>query len=334
SLQSGPDTRHFQLAVALDHNDGKNVRSAFSVDVAKILALLALLLVGGAWLQMRFGLRPLKTLRASLNAVREGRAQRLNGAFPNEVAPLVDDLNTLLNRQDNLVRKARDRAGILAHGLKTPLTILSREASRLERSGQTATATLLREQCAAMRAHVERELARARTHGAIDAAGMRTTVRPILERLIDVMQRVDGEARIQWHVTVPDTVHAAIETSDFAEIVGNLLDNARKWARSAVEVSVERIDGRLSLCICDDGPGVPEHNHHTIMRRGVHFGRTGDQSTGLGLAIVSDTLAEYGSALIVRERSPGLMVAFPIEGGRTPHSKSGLNKTPLNQAAE
>ena len=215
------------------------------MDVAKILILLALLLGGGAWLQLRFGLMPLKALRTSLNAVREGRLPRLQGAFPREVAPLSDDLNILLDRQDDLVRKARDRAGALAHGLKTPLTILTSEIARLEKAGMQKSADTLRQQCLAIRGHVERELARARTHGAVEAVGLRTHIRPIVERLVDLMQRVETDRVIDWTIAISPDAQAEMEAADFAEVAGNLIDNARKWARSSVRISTELHDGHL-----------------------------------------------------------------------------------------
>lgn len=323
-LDGADGPRTFQLAVALDHADIGELRHAFSLDVAKILFLLALLLIGGAWLQMRFGLRPLHQLRASLTAVREGCTSRLTGTLPEEIKPLVDDLNRLLDRQDELVRKARDRAGLLAHGLKTPLTILSSEVARLEKSGQHTHAAILREQCEAIGAHVERELARARTHGAIQAVSMRTLVLPIVNRLVDLMSRIDSADSISWSVTIPEHVSAAMETDDFAEVVGNLLDNARKWARSAVTVQVHAADGGSTvLSVSDDGPGVPGDRRQLILQRGVHFAPDSHHSSGLGLAIVSDTLAEYGRELIIADTETGCTISFEIEPPRRSERRQG-----------
>lgn len=316
SLQNGTDMRAFRLIVALDHDDVKETRSIFSIEVAQILALLALLLIAGAYLQWRFGLLPLKTLRHKLNAVRDGTARRLQEPFPTEIAPLATDLNTLLDRQDHLVRKARDRAGALAHGLKTPLTILFREASRLEKNGNTESAAIFRDQLAAMRSHVERELARARTHGAIEAAGFRTEIAPIVQRLVDLMKRVESAEHITWDIDIPNGAVAEIETSDFAEIAGNLIDNARKWADTKVTITAQEQSGCYIFSVSDDGPGVSSDLLGAIIERGVHFGRDGDGSTGLGLAIVKDTLAEYGTHVSLKNRDPGLVISFPITGLR------------------
>jgi signal transduction histidine kinase len=254
----------------------------------------------------------MSALRTSLSDVREGRVDRFKGAFPNEVQPLVDDLNMLLDRQDDLVRRARARAGALAHGLKTPLTILSGEIARLERGGQKERAAALKEQCAIIRAQVERELARARTHGAVLRFGSRTHVRPIVERLVELMRRVEGGDRLEWTIAIPPEARADMENSDFAEVVGNLLDNARKWARSRVVVAVEQNGRGKVLSIADDGPGVTPDRRDEVMRCGVHFGRDGDGSTGLGLAIVGDILAEYNQELTLEDARPGCRIVFHI----------------------
>lgn len=306
----GPLT--FALIVASDHADVADLRQAFTLDLAKVLTLIFVVLVIGGWIQLRYGLSPLHALRRKLGELRDGGAQRLAGSFPAEIEQLVDDLNALLDRQDELVEKARARAGALAHGLKTPLTVLSGEIARLEREGQSQRSALLREQCDAIHANVERELARARTHGAVRSRNPRTEVKPMVERLIGLISRVDGAGRIEWAIRVPDRVFAMIEETDFAEIVGNLLDNARKWARTRVLVSYSEENNRAFLTISDDGPGVPSEHVNDIVERGVHFGRAGDQSSGLGLAIVRDMLAEYGMSPMIIKSTPGCNVSFDI----------------------
>ncbi len=312
ALQGQNGVRNFSLVVGLDHDDVNELRQAFAWDVAKLLTLLLLLLVGGAWLQLRVGLRPLTGLRGALAAVRDGRQQRLTGRFPDEVRPLVDDLNALLDRQEALVEKARGRAGSLAHGLKTPLTILFGEIARLERSGRRESTAELRQQCNAIRAHVERELAKARTHGASAVQMSRTPVLPVVTKLVNMMCRLDEHNRLSWNIMVPEDVKASMESADFTEVAGNLIDNARKWADTAVTIEITKSAGRTLFSIEDDGPGVPQHLRDDILLRGVHFGREGDESSGLGLAIVRDTLAQYGHEPIISERGRGFRISFDI----------------------
>ena len=317
------------LQVALDHAEIGQLGEAFTYDVAKVLALLVILLVAGGVLQLQFGLAPFERLGRSLAAPRDGRASRLDGDFPVEVAPLVDDLNRLLDRQDKLIDKARARAGSLAHGLKTPLTILSGEIGRLEEGGQRELAATLREQYEAIRLHIERELAKARTHGAVRSSIAKTDVRRMVESLVDLMRKVDTEDRIRWTIDVPEGLTTPIEAGDFAEIVGNLIDNARKWARGAVRV--EYASGRLS--IADDGPGDEEGLRAHILDRGVHAANAPHGSTGLGLSIVMDALAEYGLEMTMATQAGGCRISFPL-GGRdaNPHIAPTRARPPPRRA--
>lgn len=305
--------RTFSLLVALDHADVVVLRSEFADDVRSIMLVLAALLITGAWLQLKFGLSPLAALRVSLSGVREGRQRRLEGAFPREITPLTDEVNTLLDQRDMLVRRARDRAGTMAHGLKTPLTILSGEIARLERTGHAEVATTLAEQCEAIREYIERELARSRTHGALDTVSKRTPVAPIVDRLVDLMRRVDREQKIEWDVEIPSSTHSAMEADDLAEVVGNLFDNARKWASSRVEVRLVTEGEKTFLSVADDGPGIDTASADAIMTRGVSLAGKSPSSSGLGLSIVSDTLAAYGQKLAVASGAKGCRFTFELK---------------------
>ncbi|WP_293863073.1 HAMP domain-containing sensor histidine kinase [uncultured Alsobacter sp.] len=305
--------RPFTLLVALDHADVVALRGEFARDVWKIMAVLAALLITGAWLQLKFGLSPLGALRSSLSAVREGRQRRLEGAFPAEITPLTDEVNTLLDQRDMLVRRARDRAGTIAHGLKTPLTILSGEIARLEKGGQAEVAAKLAEQCDAIRDYVDRELARSRTHGALDTVTRRTPVAPIVDRLVDLMRRVDREQKIEWDVEIPTGAQSSMEADDLAEVVGNLFDNARKWAASRVEVRLVNEGGRTLLSVADDGPGIDKAGADAVMTRGVSLPGKAPSSTGLGLSIVSDTLAAYDQKLDITSGSQGCRFTFELQ---------------------
>ena len=158
-------TKALVLTVALDHRELEALSDAFGRDLDWALAAIALALFAGAFVQMNVGLAPLARLRAAIQAARSGEAARLVGSFPSELQPLADDLNSLIDRHETSLQKARARAGALAHGFKTPLTILTLEARKLEDRGQAQAAQVLREQTETMRRHVERELNRARIRG-------------------------------------------------------------------------------------------------------------------------------------------------------------------------
>lgn len=297
------------LTVALDHDEIQAARESFDADLVKALLVIAGALLAGALLQAHLGLSPLKTLRRRIAAIRAGRTDRLGAGFPSEIQPLADDLDRLLDRQDVLIGRARDRAGALAHGFKTPLTILTLESRRLADAGDADGARVLREQVEIMRRHVERELARARIRGSALGgsalgAGRAAELGLTVHRLVDTVRRLPFSDRIDFSVDVPAELRIRMDRDDLGEVVGNLLDNARKFAVSAIAVRavVDAAAGLVRVEVADDGPGfdrpaAPERNH---------------DGSGLGLAIVEDVLGAYGTHL-TRDRNGGrTVVGFTI----------------------
>jgi signal transduction histidine kinase len=312
TLDGAVEPHTFRLAVALDQADVLKMRQSFGWDVARVLSLIALALTSAAWLQLTLGLRPLRALGRELKEVREGRLARLMSRFPDEIAPLAENLNRLLDRQEQLVRKARDRAGSLAHGLKTPLTILSAEVRKLEAEGQREVAQRLNEQLTSIRRHVDRELARSRTSGAAVAMGAYTAVEDSVRKLLHLMQFMPRGDVIIWWNTIPADLKVCMEPDDFGEVVGNLLDNARKWAKTIVAVRADISGGRARFVVEDDGPGF-SGNHTSLTSEHATSSRASDMSSGLGLAIVRDILAEYQSSLFIANSDGRCCVSFEID---------------------
>ena len=304
TLENGGSPRAFRLAVALDHADADALRQSFINDVAKALGAIGAVLLIGSWLQINLGLRPLAKLRRRLGAIHDGQTARLDGVFPAEVAPLAEDFNLLLARNEDMLRRARERAGALAHGLKTPLTILSGEARRLDSLNMPEAAATLREQLGLMRNHVERELARARSHGSASPGGLHTDARRSVARLIDLVSRMPQGRAMRFDNSLAASLTLQIDPDDFGEIIGNLLDNARKYARASVHVSAALADGLVTLTIDDDGPGIPPELRGRLAERGERASEELEGS-GLGLAIVRDLLADYGAALTIADSPEG-----------------------------
>jgi signal transduction histidine kinase len=302
--------RRVSLAVALDHGQVVELRQAFGWDVTRVLIPIAAVLVLFAWLQLSLGLRPLRAIGHELNAVQTGQIRRMTRHFPDEVAPLVDNINKLLDRQEGLVRKARDRAGALAHGLKTPLTILGGEMRRLEQTGLQDVAGCMQEQLDMIYTHVEREVARARTSGASVGCGAYTQVDETIARLLRLMQHMPQGERLIWRTAIPADLAVDMDPHDFGEVMGNLLDNARKWARTCVNVQVERLGDKARIGVEDDGPGFSSEAHGERPERGMP-GRSDPGSSGLGLGIVEDILAEYGTSAKI-EGSGRCRIVFDI----------------------
>ena len=313
--------QRYRLAVALDHADIDALRDTFGKDVALALTLLAAVLWCGAWMQTSIGLRPLHELRRALTRLHEGHDPRLHGRFPEEVEALAQDLNSLIDHQNAVLAKARDRAGNLAHGLKTPLTILTGEAQRMEAAGFAKGAKLIREQVNQMRAHVERELARARAQGPAAPGGLHTDALRTVDRLVSLMRRMPRGESLSWRVAIPPGTRLAMDPDDFAEVLGNLLDNARKWATTRVAVGLESVAGRTHLVVADDGPGIPRDLRDRIVQRGERAATDGD-GTGLGLSIVDEVLSEYGTRLVIADVDDGCRISFDIDARTRPADTS------------
>lgn len=264
--------------------------SRFNGLLTLSLVILSLGLILATLVQLRIALKPMGRLRAELGRVHDGLAPRIDGVYPSEIQPLVDEFNGVLASNAEVVARARTQAGNLAHALKTPLAILRNSAE----GGEGALVKTVVEQTRLANRHIDHHLARARAAAAVRVPGRRVVVRPVLEGLLRVMSRVHAEQnRALILRECPQHVCFGGEEQDLQEMLGNLLDNACKWARSTVSASVTQ-DGRsLRIDIEDDGPGLPPEVREKVLQRGV---RADEQQpgSGLGLAIVRDLARLYG----------------------------------------
>ena len=267
-----------------------------------MLTVTAVVLVTAGLSVIRRGLSPFATLRERLGAVRDGRTARLEGEYPTEVAPLVDDLNMLLDERERRVARAVAKAGDLAHGLKTPLAILTQEIERAEAAGQHDLAASIRQQVERMRRQIDSHLAQARVTAAGVAPTARASVADSARGLERTMQRLYAERGLVVAVDVPAELVVRVPVEDLEEMLGNLLDNACKWAKSRVAVSATLDGARVVIDVDDDGAGLPASMREQVLRRGVRADETAPGS-GLGLAIARDLAEAYGGSVAL-ERSP------------------------------
>lgn len=284
-----------RLTVAASLAPVENAVARFRRTLAFALGLLALGLIGAAALQVGLGLAPLRRLRRELGVIRRGERTQLTGEYPGEVAPLVVDLNQVLADNASLIERGRHRAGDLAHALKTPLSVIRNEADRLAGEGGHTRARRLLAETAAMQRQIEWHLARTRIAGT-RRAGVATPVAPVVDRLARTLQRLHGEAGLVIDTDCAPDLTFAGETQDLEQMIGNLLENACKWARGIVEVRAVAAAGQIVLCIDDDGPGLDGPQREAALARGRRF----DEATpgwGLGLAIVADLVDAYDGAL-------------------------------------
>ncbi|MCJ2012192.1 sensor histidine kinase [Methylobacterium sp. J-076] len=308
----GTGTR-LQVTVAEDRRELAGSRTTFLRLLAPSLAALFAVLTVAMGLFVHRALAPFRALRGDLAAVHAGTRRRLPDGFPDEVRPLVSDLNRLLDAQEQALARAQASAADMAHGLKTPLAVLDALA-RQHAAAAPALAHEIAEQTGAMGGQVERALARARLSGPGDLRQRRCTLAPVVARLIATMRRLpDGES-LRWDVAVPDALTYPGDEGEVMEVLGNLLDNARKWAHRRVRVTGATDGSAGRLIVSDDGPGMDE-----AALAGLGRGVRWDESrpgTGFGLSIARE-VAETAGARLAFARTPdgGLTVevSWPVE---------------------
>ncbi|WFE88422.1 ATP-binding protein [Roseibium porphyridii] len=267
----------------------------FSRMVAITLCVVGLGLILAIFLQVRVGLRPLSRLRASLSAVRQGEADRIDEALPREIAPLAVELNALIVSNREIVERARTHVGNLAHGLKTPLSVISNEA----RASGGPLAEKVSEQTAIMSTQIQHHLERARMAAQRRVIGVSCETEPVLSRLIRAMGKIYRDKGVAVTFDQAPEIRFRGESQDLEEMGGNLIDNACKWAVSKVAVKVETLldpttnRDMFSITVEDDGPGLTPEERAEAVKRGRRLDET-VPGTGLGLSIVADLAALYG----------------------------------------
>ena len=246
-------------------------------------------------MQVRWGLRPLDRIRRGLADLRSGKETRFEGPFPAEIDPLAKELNELLESNRQVVERARTQVGNLAHALKTPLSVITNEA----RAAEGPLAVKVAEQAELMRLQVTHYLDRARIAARAKVIGAFTEVEPVVDSLVRAMERIHDDRHLDISADIPHIVFRG-ERQDLEEIVGNLVDNACKWAKENVSVTAtyrppasDEDDGRLTLYIDDDGPGLTAGEPSWATRRGRRLDEA-KPGSGLGLSIVTDLVALYG----------------------------------------
>ncbi|MBD9393820.1 sensor histidine kinase [Acidovorax sp. ACV01] len=320
----GVDAARWRLIVAADLQATQAATARFTRVLVLSLAALLVLLATAAWAQVAVGLRPLQALQRGLQDVQQARATQLQGAFPAEVQPLVDDFNAVLGRNAEVVERARTQAGNLAHALKTPLTVLENAARATAPSDGAALAALVRDQVQVARRYIDWHLARSRVAASAHLPGQRTALEPVVGGLVRVMNKVHAGQGVDITIALPDApLFFAGEAQDLQEMLGNVLDNACKWAQSTVRLTAhaqgedaEKPLRQLLIKVEDDGPGIGAAQRAQALERGVRLDET-VPGTGLGLAIVQDLAAMYGGRLDLEPADLGglrVVLVLPAAG--------------------
>ena len=294
------DEGRFLVTVAGDAAEIDDETKSFDRALLVTFGVLAVVLLLTTTFQVRFGLAPLDRISEGLAAIRSGAAERLEGRFPVEIAPLARETNALIDANREIVTRARTHVGNLAHALKTPLSVMMNEATA---HGDEALALKVREQTEIMRDQVARHLERARLAARVAVIGTVTEVRPVVTALARTMEKIHHDRGVAIALDAPEAARFRGERQDLEEMIGNLVDNACKWAQSrvAVEAFSERIEASserliLHILVDDDGPGLTPQQREQVARRGRRLDES-KPGSGLGLSIVIELASLYGGGL-------------------------------------
>jgi len=263
---------------------------------AHFFGLLCIVCLVAGVLQIRRGWQSISQIRARLAALHAMPGRRLEGVYPSEIAPLVADLNQLLEQRDAMVDQARATAGDLAHGLKTPLAVITQEAERARSDGQTELAGALFEQVGRMRRQVDAHLARSRVDLSKHRVLTPIAASDAVAGVVRTLSQLYAERGLTFAVAVDPGLHVLVAREDLDELVGNLLDNACKWAKSRIAVGSMISGANVVITVDDDGAGIDPALREAVLQRGVRADEAAPGS-GLGLAIVRDLAEVYGGGV-------------------------------------
>ena len=306
--ENGSDA-DFTFLVAGDVSEVDRQTQDFDSTLFWSFLLLGFGLIAAILVQVKVGLLPLRQISRGLAKIRDGEARRLDGKFPTEIAPLAIELNSLIRHSEEVVGRARTHVSNLAHFLKTPLAVLAAEAEAHERDpGAADLSEMVKRQVFSMRRQVDHYLARARAAGSLDVLGNRTQLSAVMGDLSRVIARIHAVRGIVIDAECDDGIYFRGERQDLEEMLGNLIDNGCKWAKSRVRVRCEKAGGRLVLTVEDDGPGLSAQQRAQVGERGERLDDTVPGS-GLGLAIVRDISKLYGGFFALDESSLGGVLA-------------------------
>jgi signal transduction histidine kinase len=300
--------RRYNYAVAGDASEIENEIDAFSTMLAVAFCMLGAGLLIATFFQVRYGLRPLGDIKARLQEIRSGKAAKLEGALPEEIQPLQDELNALIQSNQDIIERARTHVGNLAHALKTPLSVITNEAR--ERDGEFPAKVA--EQAALMREYITHQLTRAQVAARISIVGGVTDVCDTVQSISHALARIYTERDLSFDVECPPNAKFRGEKQDLQEMMGNLMDNACKWARATIIVRVQvgietkTAPKELTIFVDDDGPGLSEAELKAVILRGKRLDET-KPGSGLGLSIVADLADMYnGNFELMRSPAGGL----------------------------
>lgn len=311
-LETAADGEEVHVVIATDRSELDDDIAAFTRDLTVWMASLAALLLATGLAIISFGLRPLTRLGEAIAQLRAAKAARLEGRYPSEIAPLVGDLNEYIAQNSAIVARSRVQAGNLAHSLRTPLAVITDEAERLcERENYAGSGHVLLDQAETMRQQIEYQLARTSSVAGALVPGSRAVLPELLVPILNAMRRLHPDKSFDFE-EMEDQLVVATDPVNLSELLSILLDNAGKWSRSSVTISVREGEaGDVTITVSDDGPGMTPEQIERACEIGTRFDNS-VAGSGLGLAIARDLCVDMGAKLQFSSDDRGLSVSVTL----------------------
>ncbi|NNE56721.1 MAG: HAMP domain-containing histidine kinase [Hellea sp.] len=308
-----PNGEPVLMAAAADVRALQSDVRRFALIATSLMLLLIAAVIFAVFWQVRNGLQPLFTLRQKVADVREGKSDHVDGVFPSEIAPLANELNTLIGHNKDIVERARTHVSNLAHGLKTPLAVLLNEAE----TSKSGLSKIVARQAQSMQRQVDHHLQRARAAARGQVVGVSTSVEESIQPLVRTLSRIYRDKDIEFDLDLTTGLMFRGEKRDLDEMVGNLLDNACKWTSSKVMISsglAENEEGQITIEVGDNGSGLSEDQYGEALKRGSRLDEA-TPGTGFGLPIVDDLARAYNGHLSLgKSKLGGLSVTIKLPG--------------------
>ena len=303
-IPEGVEGKHsWRFAVAIDRSLLKGQVDAMMLDTSPVFFLLGLSLLIVTFIQGGMLMGPLRQASRALALVRAGRKERLSDIVPKELDTFARDFDALLDAGERQVREARQRAADLAHSLRTPMAVLLARADEIDAAGQAGAAATIRDIVTGLEHRATRDLALANIHGPNLGRLVEISLAPVIHQIASALGRTSGRENLTWDIQVAPEHKVRLDQSDLTELVGSLLDNARKWAKSRILIATVSDHASLRILIEDDGPGIEPHQRRLALSRGQKFDAA-LSGTGLGLSIAQEIVLAYGGSL---DLSDGLL---------------------------
>jgi signal transduction histidine kinase len=281
-------------------------------DILPYVIVLGAFLLAASAFQLSLGLRPLSRVSSDLKLIEEAPGKRLDGEYPREISELISAVNSLLDAKEKTIAKSRSRAADLAHGLKTPLTVLANNADKLRKAGNADMAGEIASLCSVMQNHIDHELTRSRIAEASSLGIAKAEFTSVMDEIQRTLAKTPKGENLNWKREGDMAFTVRIDPHDLRELIGNIVENAVKWTSGTIMIKAKKTDGFLQVSIEDDGPGVASDKIDQMTTRGKRFDET-ISGTGFGLSIVQDIVENYKLPFSIQNRqTSGLLVTVGL----------------------